>query len=221
MPHRKNAPADKQAQLADILSPLACSQCTFQMSFYCFTTGWADAVAFAAAYLFVGFQTGSMVQLSAAIARLFSGPDENASYFHPEDRLALCSLLSFIAGAAFGQVGDRLGPKKRLWLVGSTALQAGLMAGSFIALRVPNVGSYADARGSTPWHVTGGYFGIGLLAASMGLQGIVAKRLNTHYGTSVVLTTIWCELAADPGLLHWRTRCAALSPASSAAKVSS
>lgn len=32
-------------------------QCTYQLLAYCFITGWVDAVSFAAAFLFSGFQT--------------------------------------------------------------------------------------------------------------------------------------------------------------------
>jgi len=38
------------------------------------------------------------------------------------------------------------------------------------------------------------------MAASLGLQGIIGKRLNTQFSTTVVLTAIWIELIADPKL---------------------
>ena len=149
---------------------------------------------------------GNTVQLAAAIARLFSGPDQNPRYFHPADRLALCSLVSFVLGAFLGQIGDRIGPKTRLWTIGATALQAGLMAGAFVAIIVSNQASFATDRGDVAWADAPGLVGLGLMSAGMGLQGIVAKRLNSHYGTTVVLTTIWCELVADPGLFHLSQR---------------
>ena len=191
-------------------------------------TGWTDAISFAAAFIFSGFQTGAnsstetcmqsfssltdrfrtafatgnTVQLAAAIARLFSGPDRDSGRFHPADRLALCSLISFVLGASLGQIGDRIGPKTRLWTMGATALQAGMMAGAFIAIIVSNQASFATDRGDVSWSDAPGLVGLGLMSAGMGLQGIVAKRLHSHYGTTVVLTTIWCELVADPGLFR-------------------
>lgn len=41
---------------------------------------------------------------------------------------------------------------------------------------------------------------LGFASATLGLQGIVGKRLNTPFGTAVVLTTIWVELINEPKL---------------------
>jgi hypothetical protein len=38
----------------------------------------------------------------------------------------------------------------------------------------------------------------------MGLQGIMGKRVNTQFATTIVLTTVWCELMADPKLFAAR-----------------
>ena len=145
------------------------------------------------------------MQLAAALARLFSGPDRS-TYFHPADRLAICSLFSFILGAGLGQIGDRIGAKKRLWLIGATLLQAGFMMIAFITIFVSGQQSIASDRGDIAWTRPLSFVTLGFMSGSMGLQGIVAKRLNTHYGTTVVLTTIWCELISDPGLFKWRHR---------------
>lgn len=34
----------------------------------------------------------------------------------------------------------------------------------------------------------------------MGLQGIMGKRISSPFATTVVLTSVWCELGADPHL---------------------
>ncbi|TFY73037.1 hypothetical protein EWM64_g10975, partial [Hericium alpestre] len=34
--------------------------------------------------------------------------------------------------------------------------------------------------------------------------GIMGKRLNTQFATTIVLTTVWCELMADPMLFDLR-----------------
>ena len=148
-----------------------------------------------------GSNSGNVVQLAAALARLFSGPDRSL-YFHPADRLSVCSLFSFILGAGLGQFGDRIGPKKRLWLIGATSLQAGFMMISFVTITVSHQGSIASDRNDIAWTDPLGFITLGFMSGSMGLQGIVAKRLNSNYGTTVVLTTIWCELIADPGLFR-------------------
>lgn len=143
------------------------------------------------------------MQLAAALARLFSGPDRSTT-FHQADRLATASICSFLFGAFLGQIGDRIGPKKRLWVCGATMLQAGFMMGACVCVLVAHEPSYATDRGFVSWTDALGYVTICFTSASMGLQGIVAKRLNSHYGTTVVLTTIWCELVADPGLFKFK-----------------
>lgn len=42
------------------------------------------------------------------------------------------------------------------------------------------------------------------MSASMGLQGIMGKRINSQFATTVVLTSVWCELVADPKLFSLR-----------------
>jgi hypothetical protein len=44
------------------------------------------------------------------------------------------------------------------------------------------------------------------MSASMGLQGIMGKRINSQFATTVVLTSVWCELVADPKLFNVRGR---------------
>jgi len=46
--------------------------------------------------------------------------------------------------------------------------------------------------------------GLGWMSASIGLQGIMGKRVNSQFATTVVLTTIWCELMADPKAFQLR-----------------
>ena len=144
--------------------------------------------------------SGNTVQLAAALCRLFSGPDQSF-YFHPADRLALTSLCSFVIGSMFGgQLGDRVGPKKRWWLIGSSLGQAGCLFVAFLALLISGDATVAPDRGDIPINNALGFVAVGFMSGSMGLQAIVGKRLNTAYGTTVVLTTIWTELVADPGL---------------------
>lgn len=74
---------------------------------------------------------GNLVQLSLAIARLFATSDRT---FHKGDQQALTSLISFLLGSSLGRIGDRVGPKKRWWLMTSTFIMALLtMAASLCA----------------------------------------------------------------------------------------
>lgn len=120
------------------------------------------------------------------------------------DRLALASLVSFAGGAFLGRIGDKVGSKTRLWVMGATALQSGFLMAAYISLTSANAASYATDRGVLAWHSARAFIALGFMSASLGMQGIVGKRLNTHYGTTVVLTTTWCELVADPNLFRLR-----------------
>ena len=141
--------------------------------------------------------------------------------FHLPDRQALASLIAFNAGAFLGRIGDHIGPKKRLWLVLGTFLQTLFLMGAALALWKSGQGSIASDRGDPAWTNVRTYVALVLMSASLGLQGIQAKRLNTQFGTTsmccfylnsghalidvaVVLTTIWVELMSDPKLFSIR-----------------
>ncbi|OJA14925.1 hypothetical protein AZE42_06451, partial [Rhizopogon vesiculosus] len=63
-------------------------------------------------------------------------------------------------------------------------------------------GSVTDSRLSPAWTNTLSFVCIGFMSASMGLQGIMGKRVNTQFTTTVVLTTTWCELMTEPNLFN-------------------
>ncbi|TRM64894.1 hypothetical protein BD626DRAFT_490277 [Schizophyllum amplum] len=177
-------------------------QSTAPLAAYSFMTGYIDAVAFSAIFVWCGFQTGNFIQLAVALARLFERGADKA--FHLPDRQALASLIAFNAGAFIGRLGDWIGPKKRLWLVFGTFLQTLFLMGASIVLWTSGQGSIASDRGAPAWTNLRAYVGLVFMSASLGLQGIQAKRLNTQFGTSIVLTTIWVELMSDPKLFNIR-----------------
>lgn len=45
---------------------------------------------------------------------------------------------------------------------------------------------------------------LGFLSASLGLQGIMGKRVGSPMNTTVVLTTTWVEIFNDPMLLSFK-----------------
>jgi len=168
---------------------------------YCFMTGWIDVVSFSAVFVWCAFQTGNTLQLSIALARLFQGPPGHRdTSFHIADKQALTSLTTFIFGAFLGRIGDRIGAKTRLWLFLGTIFQSLLTMGGAIALWQSHQGSVASSRDVPSWSKAGTYACLGLISASMGLQGIMGKRVNTQFTTTIVLTTVWCELMGDPKL---------------------
>ncbi|POY75999.1 hypothetical protein BMF94_1085 [Rhodotorula taiwanensis] len=169
----------------------------WQLVMYCFMTGFTSAPTFLACYLWCGFQTGGLVQLSLAVARLFATSDRT---FHKPDQQALTSLLSFLLGTAFGRIGDKVGPKKRWWIMTATFLMALFTMAAALCAHFSGEPSVAEFRTAASWQNAKGMAALGFASASLGLQGIVAKRLNSQFGTSVVLTTVWVELVNDPKL---------------------
>lgn len=178
---------------------------TLPLAAYCFMTGYIDTISFSAIFVWCGFQTGNSVQLALALARLFQGPPETRdSTFHLADQQALTSLLTFNGGAFIGRLGDKIGPKTRAWLFIGTFIQALFTMAAAIAVWNSNQPSIADARDTPAWSNALTFVTIGFMSASVGLQGIMGKRVNTQFATTVVLTTVWCELMADPKLFQFR-----------------
>ncbi|KZT10414.1 uncharacterized protein LAESUDRAFT_694050 [Laetiporus sulphureus 93-53] len=171
---------------------------------FCFMTGFVDAVVFTAIFVWAAFQTGNTVQLSLAVARLFSKPRDVS--FHISDQQALCSLLSFNVGSFIGRLGDRMGPKSRAWLMLGTFIQALFTMAAAVAVWQSGSISVATDRFNPAWTDALTFVAVGFMSASVGLQGIMGKRINTQFSTTVVFTTVWCELMADPKLFqlnHW------------------
>ena len=162
-----------------------------------------DVVAFSAIFVWCAFQTGNSVQvrlgsvfllarhsrratqLAVALARLFQGPrGHRDGSFHLADKFALTSVLTFLFGAFCGRIGDRIGPKTRLWLFGGTFFQALLTMGGAIALHEGHQRSVANVRDDLAWSNACSYAALGLISMSMGLQGIMGKRVNTQFTTT-------------------------------------
>jgi len=83
--------------------------------------------------------------------------------------------------------------------------------------------SISNARDDPAWTNALTFVGLAFMSASLGVQGILGKRLNTQFGTTsasspvsiilqsltdpkVVLTTVWVELMSDPRLFRFRQR---------------
>ncbi|KAJ6532747.1 hypothetical protein DFH09DRAFT_133544 [Mycena vulgaris] len=178
---------------------------TGPLAIFCFMTGWIDAISFTAVFVWCGFQTGNFAQLALAFARLANTHEIVASI---ADQQAVTSLVAFNVGAFIGRIGDRIGPQTRVWLVSGTVLQAVFTIIAGICIQQSGQGSVSAVRGEPSW--TNGWTSVGLalMAASLGLQGIMSKRLNTHFSTTVVLTALWVELVTDPQLFSLRGKIA-------------
>ncbi|KAJ7484400.1 hypothetical protein FB451DRAFT_1028032 [Mycena latifolia] len=189
-----------------LLSEVDPDYSTGPLAAFCFMTGFIDAISFTAVFVWCGFQTGNFAQ--AACARLCPAAEYRRVHLL-HCRPTGCHLSSRVQlGAFIGRIGDRLGPQTRLWLVSGTVVQAVFTIIAGICIQQSGQGSVAIVRGEPSW--TNGWTSVGLalMAASLGLQGIMSKRLNTHFSTSVVLTALWVELVTDPQLFQVRRKIA-------------
>lgn len=83
-------------------------------------------------------------------------------------------------------------------------IQALFSMAAAIAIWQSGQGSIAPNRSSPAWNNSVSFVCLGFMSASMGLQGIMGKRINSQFATTVVLTSVWCELVADPKLFNLR-----------------
>lgn len=174
---------------------------------WCFLTGYMDIVGFSAIFVWCAFQTGNTGQLALAVARLWETPRDFT--FRLSDQQALCSLTCFLGGSFVGRLGDRMGSNTRMWLFTGTMIQAFFTMAASIAIWQSGEGSIAPNRITPAWTNAVSFVGLGFMSASMGLQGIMGKRINSPFATTVVLTSVWCELLADPALFNLRKAVAA------------
>lgn len=125
------------------------------------------------------------MQLALALARLFQGSSgHHDTSFHLPDKQALTSLTTFLFGAFLGRIGDRIGARTRAWLFLGTFIQALFTMAAAISLWKSGAGSVASTRDVPAWSNAGTYACLGLMSASMGLQGIMGKRVNTQFATT-------------------------------------
>ncbi|KAL5513508.1 hypothetical protein ACEPAH_3907 [Sanghuangporus vaninii] len=172
---------------------------TFVLWCFCFMSGFINSVPFAAVLLWCGFQTGNTVQLAVAVGRFMTSSDVNFTFIKA-DQQALVSLLSYLVGGYMARYGDRMGSNTRAWLTLGTLLQALLTMAAALTIWKSGEPSTAMSRGGDSWENALSFVSLAFVSASMGLQGVMARRISSHFGATVVLTTLWSELISDPGL---------------------
>src|SRR6266540_3220924 len=133
-------------------------------------------------------------KLALALARLFEGPESRRDQtFHKADQQALCSLLSFMAGNCLGRIGHKVGAQRRIWLISDSLISTLFTMAAAIAFWKSGQPSLASERAEPAWTNTATFFGIAFMSASLGIQGILGKRLNTQFGTtSASLIDFFC-----------------------------
>ena len=77
-----------------------------------------------------------------------------------------------------------MGCKTRAWLALGTLIQALFTMAASICAWKSGQGSIAEIRGDPAWTNAVTFVAIGFMSASLGLQGIMGKRLNTQFATT-------------------------------------
>ena len=100
------------------------------------------------------------------------------------DRQALVSLITFLGGASLGRIGDKIGNNKRVWLILGTIIQSLFTMGAALTNWQSGESAVADNRGDPSWTNALSFVALGFASASIGLQGIMGKRVNSQFATT-------------------------------------
>jgi len=187
------------------LEDIDVGQANIPLTVYCGITGYVTAVVFTACYIWPAFQTGNTVQLGIALARTFSAGEQSYEphNFHVTDRQALVSLATFNLGCHLA----RFSPwdyKTKAFVVASTVVQALLTMAGALTIHYSGQSSFGTDRSQPSWTNALGFLTIAFISASMGAQGTVGNKLGSQFATTVVLTSLFCQLGTEPSLLQPR-----------------
>jgi hypothetical protein len=92
--------------------------------------------------------------------------------------------LTFLFGAFIGRIGDKMGAKTRAWLFLGTFIQVLFTMAAAILIWRSGQGPIASDRGDIAWTNAKAFASLGFISASLGLQGIMGKRVNTQFATT-------------------------------------
>ncbi|GAK63863.1 2-nitropropane dioxygenase [Moesziomyces antarcticus] len=163
------------------------------LAWQAFLTGMVDMLLYSRSQVWLGFQTGNMVQFSSNIAQFIIPGVERQPLL---TLLRILSVIGFFLGSLVGfQLGRRIGHQKRSWLILSSVIQSAfLFSGAGILLSRPK-----NELPSFDW-----YPGVIVLVAfSMGMQSILAQKLvSPAFATTVAFTATLTQIASDPYLFH-------------------
>jgi hypothetical protein len=81
-----------------------------------------------------------------------------------------------------------MGAKTRAWLLLGTFIQALLTMAAALTIWQSNQGSIGTNRGDIAWSNALAFASLGFISASLGLQGIMGKRVNTQFATTSKLS---------------------------------
>ncbi|KHN94670.1 uncharacterized protein MAM_07425 [Metarhizium album ARSEF 1941] len=155
-------------------------------------TGLLDSASTQVWGAFVSMQTGNTVYVGLGIATVLNPPISARLY------KSGVSLLSFCAGSfLFARFHRRFSPRRRWVLCASFAAQALLIvAAAVVVSAVP----HEDER-AVDWTVL---VPLALVAFQSCAQAVASRALRYNALTSVVLTSIYCDLFSDQDLFKPR-----------------
>ena len=147
-----------------------------------------DATTFPEYHVFVSNQTGNTALLAVGSLGLSQTVDLPNIGF---------SLGMFILGGLiFGQIGDRLGRRKKAWLLTTNVVQTVTMfAGAALRKWLPG-----NSKGPPAWGV------ISLLALASGGQVAMARTVNLPRIPTAMVTSAYIDFLVDPDLLQRHNR---------------
>ncbi|PWY98629.1 inosine monophosphate dehydrogenase [Testicularia cyperi] len=154
-------------------------------------TGMVDMLLYSRSVVWLGFQTGNMVQFSSNIAQYIIPGSER---FPLLTLLRILSIIGFFLGSYIGfHLGRLFGHQKRSWLVFSSLIQSAFLWGAAGILlsrpkdEMPNFEYWPGV--------------IVLVAISMGMQSILSQKLvSPAFATTVAFTATLTQVASDPYL---------------------
>ncbi|KAL1848675.1 hypothetical protein Daus18300_013545 [Diaporthe australafricana] len=178
---RKAAGAEVKRDWADVV-----------LIFCYIITGMLDSSAISDWGSFVSMQTGNTVYIGLGLA----APTEGTRWIKSGTSLGFFCIGSFF----FSRFHRHFSPKKRATLIASFTLQAVLcIAAASIVTFGPAGGSSGNSKDAITWDVL---VPIALVAFQACGQAVTSRALKYNALTSVVLTSIYCDLFSDAELFR-------------------
>ncbi|KAK0730124.1 hypothetical protein B0H67DRAFT_24173 [Lasiosphaeris hirsuta] len=149
-------------------------------------TGLLDSASISVWGSFVSMQTGNTVYIGLGLA----APSESTRWIKSG-----CSLLSFCLGSfLFSRFHRFFSPKRRWVLCASFAAQVALTTGAALIVTATGPPTSKEQIG---WHIL---LPISMVAFQSCGQAVTSRALKYNALTSVVLTSIYCDLFSDAEL---------------------
>lgn len=160
-----------------------------QMMVLAVAAGINDATTFPDYHVFVSNQTGNTALLAVGALGIGNGTVELSN-------IGFSLGLFVVGGLLFGQVGDFLGRRRKIWLITTNSLQTAIMFAA-AALRhwLPDA-----HEGGPAWAV------ISLLSLSSGGQVAMARTINLPQIPTAMVTSAYVDFLVDPDILKLHNR---------------